>query len=99
MSQDQEEIREPLDPEELALVAALTADEVESIDRAILQAASPRWAKVARIVGGFLRAQPGIPADIPLEFVWERLCLLVERGELEAQGDLRGWRSSEVRLL
>jgi hypothetical protein len=98
MENGSDELREAMDAEEKAIVDALTPGQLEAIDAVILQSGSARWSKVARILGGFLKAQPGVPANVPLEFVWERLCLLVTRGDLESKGDLRGWGTSEVRL-
>jgi hypothetical protein len=86
-----------LDADEKFVVAALTRSQVEAIDAAILQDVSSRWSKVAMVLAQQLKARPGIPDDVPLEFYWQRLSRLVERGELESQGNLHRARSSEVR--
>ena len=36
--------------------------------------------------------------DVDPDGVAQRICALVENGQLEAQGDLSRWRHSEVRL-
>ena len=36
--------------------------------------------------------------DVDEDSVAERICALVEDGQLEAQGDLSRWRHSEVKL-
>lgn len=87
----------PLEGEERAIVAALTPEQVKAIDTALLEDVSQRWTKVAMVLGKQLRARPGIPADVPLEYYWERLRRLVDTNELESQGDLRRARFSEVR--
>jgi hypothetical protein len=87
----------PLDGEERAIIAALTPDQVKAIDAALLGDVSARWTKVAMVLGKQLKARPGIPADVPLEYYWERLRHFVDANELESQGDLRRARFSEVR--
>ena len=97
MSQDEEEVREPMDAEDRVVVAASSSMQIDAIDLAVVQEASARWSKVARVLGTFLKKRPGIPEDVPLEFVWERLCRLVAQGDLESQGDISQWGASEVR--
>jgi hypothetical protein len=97
MSQDEEEVREPMDAEDQAIVAALSPMQIEAIDLAVMQEASARWSKVARGLGTFRKKRPGIPEDVPLEFIWERSCRLVAQGDLESQGDISQWGASEVR--
>jgi hypothetical protein len=72
------------------------------IDRAILSmlsAAEGRWRKVAMVIG---RVADGI-GDLPegdegYELVARRIEVLVEEGRLVAQGNIKNWRFSEVRL-
>jgi hypothetical protein len=87
-----------MDADEANVVSALTPGQVTAIDAAILHDVSPRWSKVAMVLGRQLKARPGIPRDIPLEYYWQRLSLLVDQGRVEVQGDLRRARYSEVRL-
>lgn len=97
MNQDEAEAREPLDADERAIVSALSQSQIDALDLAVLQEVSPRWSRVAKILGSFIEKRPGIPDYLPSEFVWERLCGLVARGDLESQGDISQWGSSEVR--
>lgn len=87
----------PLDEEERAIVAALTPDQVKAIDAALLEDVSARWTKVAKVLGKQLKAKPGNPVDVPLEYYWQRPRHFVDAGELESQGDVRRARFSEVR--
>jgi hypothetical protein len=97
MEPDNYEFGGALDADERLVIEALTRGQVEAIDAAILQDVSPRWSKVAMVLARQLKARPGIPDDVPLEFYWQRLSRLVERGELESQGNLQQARFSEVR--
>jgi hypothetical protein len=87
----------PLDSDDRAIVAALTPAQVDAIDAAILLDVPARWAKVAMVLGKQLKLRPGIPEDVPLEYYWQRLSRLVDRGRVDVQGDLRRARYSEVR--
>jgi hypothetical protein len=66
------------------------------IDAAILSFTQDRWLKVARIAAQTLDVigQDGIAAE---RAVGTRIETLVRDGKLEAQGDLKRWRWSEVR--
>ena len=97
MSEDEYAFGSGLDDEEAAVVAALSPMQIDAVDEALRHDVTPSWTKVARILANFLHERPGIPDDLPLEFIWERLGRLVEQGELEAQGNLRFARASEVR--
>lgn len=97
MQEDEYEFGTPLDAEEAGVVSALSADEIEAIDAALLDATAPTWSKVAAVLSKQMKSRPSVPDDAPLEFYWSRLCGLVERGHLESQGNLRRARFSEVR--
>ena len=55
---------------------------------------------MAKIVGNTFKAfeQRGISIDGAAEKVDERMAALVGTGHLEAQGNIKRWRYSEVRL-
>ena len=91
------EFGSPLDADERAVVAALSPSQVTAIDAAILQSVGTDWVKVAMVLAKQSKAHPGIPNDVPLEFIWQRLSRLVDQGELQLQGNLRRARFSEVR--
>lgn len=84
--------------EEAALADALGPAGLAAIDEEIVKAAHGRWQKVARIVvdaikaGGFLLEEEHVQLHI------RRVIALVDAGTLEAQGNLRRPRFSEVRL-
>ncbi len=70
------------------------------IDQAILAAAKPTWLKVAMVI---VTAAKAVGMDVPEEeegykVISSRIEALVHEGRLAAQGDLRRWRHSEVRL-
>lgn len=70
------------------------------LDAALLTAINPRWTKVAMVFGRAERA-PGLTFDEEedvFEALAERLRELVASGQVLAQGDLKEWRFSEVRL-
>ena len=70
------------------------------IDAAILAAAQKSWRKVAMIVAKTSSAQDtGVPDDEEgHRVIASRIETLVQDGRLVAQGDLKKWRHSEVRL-
>ncbi|GJE56142.1 MULTISPECIES: DUF3658 domain-containing protein [Methylobacterium] len=74
--------------------AAGLYDEHLSIDDLIEMVATAHWQKVAMVVGRIMGIRPGF-VD---EALAERVRALVDRGVLEAQGDLSNMRHSEVRL-
>jgi len=70
------------------------------IDEAILAAAQPSWRKVAMIVATAAKAE-GIDVtddEAGYRVIVSRIEALVQAGRLAAQGDLKKWRHSEVRL-
>jgi len=97
IQEEEYEFGAPLDAVETATVEALTPKDISAIDDALLDATSPNWSKVAMVLAKQMKVRPGVPDHVPLEFYWSRLCDMVARGELEAQGNLRRARFSEVR--
>ncbi|HLZ01492.1 MAG TPA: DUF3658 domain-containing protein [Bradyrhizobium sp.] len=71
---------------------------VLDFDRAILSTISPQWRKTARIVGTVSEQYGKLGIDLDPAIVAARLMTMVDSGLLEAAGDLRMWRFSEVRL-
>jgi hypothetical protein len=65
------------------------------IDRFILESVGPSWKKVARVIADVMAARE---LDFPdAEDVAERVEALVHNGHLEAKGDIKKWRHSEIR--
>ncbi len=70
------------------------------IEQAILSIARPTWQKVAMVI---LKAAEIEGVDVPegekgYELIASCIEALVQEGRLAAQGDLKRWRHSEVRL-
>lgn len=71
---------------------------MEDIKEAILSNCRPKWLKVARVIYD-TRVQLALPDnDESDDLIAQQLTDLVEKGELNAAGDLSNWRASEVRL-
>ena len=89
----------PLSAEQLRTVESLSGEQIAEIDNALLTNCIKRWRKVAAVVGFTMTDQlkdtfPGVP-DI---YYAGRVRRLVEKGTLEASGNLSYMRYSEVRL-
>jgi hypothetical protein len=91
----------PLQPEEdeSRLAAKLGDDGLQEIDAALQQHTRARWLKVARVIADALEAGGFDPsAEGAADLHLRRLIGLVDSGLIEAQGNLRRPRWSEVRL-
>lgn len=86
-----------LDEEDEAAVAALSPSDVEAIDHALLSLCDRHWRKVAYVVGYAMDVYPDRYFDIPDIYYAMRVRALVDVGLLEAQGNLRRMRFSEIR--
>jgi hypothetical protein len=69
------------------------------IDEIILSAVGARWTKVAMLIA---KVAPSLNGGLPYtdedcQIISKRIEGLVRRGRLEAQGDIKLWRFSEVR--
>ncbi|MDI1273988.1 hypothetical protein [Polaromonas sp.] len=70
------------------------------LDAALMASIGPRWAKVAMVLGRAAKV-PGLvfaEDEDEYETLAERLEELVAFGHVLAEGDLKEWRFSEVRL-
>ena len=89
------------DPEltakQLALVSNLTDEQIKEIDQAILNLADDRFRKVAFIVGSIMTSFANRFEGIPDIYYSQRVFLLVENGELIAQGFVGRMRYCEVK--
>ena len=70
----------------------------QEIDGFILAAVRPQWLKVARIIADVLKDCERNDVASRDDTIAVRIQALVAGGRLEAQGDLKRWRYSEVRL-
>ena len=71
------------------------------LDPLLLSFCNERWQKVARIAGDTLEAleQRGVKLDGSVApQIDARMAALVGSGQLEAKGNIKRWRYSEVRL-
>lgn len=89
----------PLTPEQEDLVSKLEDSEVERIDEALLSNISDYWKKVASVVGATMMDLKNRVEGIPDVYYANRIILLVEKGLIESQGNLKRMRFSEVRLV
>lgn len=87
----------PLNPEQAAIAASLSADLVRRIDEAILSHADRYEKKVAMIVGLTMLNPELRVAGLPDLYYVERVKELVRRGLLIAVGNIDCMRHSEVR--
>ena len=83
--------------EERHRIAALTDKDIAWIDQQLLSHCDGQFRKVAYIVGTAISLDPERPPGIPDVFYAGRVRKLVERGALQAAGDLSRMRYSEVR--
>lgn len=96
---DDDELPEVPDEHESQFAATFTVDRLRGIDATLTRCARDRWLKVARVVIDAL-SLAGLPKtdDRYAALHVRRVIVLVESGVLEAQGDPRRPRFSEVRL-
>jgi len=85
--------------EEREFTSKLSSEKLEEIDNALLSEASKHYRKVARLVASMFSQKEIHVEGIPDIFYAERVRLLVKNGYLESQGNLKGMRFSEVRLI
>ena len=86
------------DAEQLARMALLGPEDIQRIDRIILDHVKPHWQKVAMVVARVLGSLGHQVARVPDVFVSSRVRTLVSQGHLQSQGNLMRMRFSEVRL-
>jgi hypothetical protein len=96
---DDDELPDSPTPGEASLAASMGAARLAEIDGALARSARASWLKVARVVHDALESGQFDPRDdASLHLHVRRVSLLVAAGILEAKGDLRRPRWSEVRL-
>ena len=81
-----------------SLAESLEPADLQSIDDAITRATLSRWSKVARVVSDAMKEGGYATEEAAFELHIRHVILLVEAGTLEARGNLRWPRFSEVRL-
>ncbi len=68
------------------------------IDVFLLSFASGRWQKVAKIIENTLWTCDNQRLRVSAKAIDMRMAVLVRNGRLEAKGNIKHWRYSEVRL-
>jgi len=76
----------------------MSAQSHQHLDEIILSFAKVQWRKVAMIISKVLDECRHRGVGINCHDIAWRICVLVEGGQLQAQGDLSLWRRSEVKL-
>lgn len=71
--------------------------DVEALDAVILAHASPQWSKVAVFLAIITDATRAAGFACTSQDLAQRIYAMVEAGSLEAQGNVRRWRSGQVR--
>jgi hypothetical protein len=94
---DDDNLNVVLDDEDTKAIAALTTEDVAAIDEAIVSKLTHQWQKTASVIAMSMYAYPDKYDDVPDVFYGKRILALAEQGALEANGNLRQWRFSEVR--
>ncbi|MDA3933249.1 MAG: DUF3658 domain-containing protein [Gammaproteobacteria bacterium] len=97
MSQEAPPFDPDLTEDQAALVAQLSNAQLAEIDQALFSASGKRYRKVAMVVSIAMSELPRKVANIPDVFYSQRVACLVEQGKLEAHGNLKRMRYSEVR--
>ena len=84
--------------DEKLAIDALSADDIEAIDKALMSHSAGNWQKVAMVVVGAMYAYPDKFEEIPDFFYGQRISALIASGHLEADGDVSDMRHSEIRI-
>ena len=87
--------RDP-DPDQQAAIDQLSPTDRDAIDSILLSFVGPQWRKIAMIVGQAMMKDDRV--GVPDVYYASRVRALIQRGDLEVQGDPRYMRFSEVRL-
>jgi hypothetical protein len=71
---------------------------IADLDRIILSFCEGRWLKVARVAAKTEEVFEKLGSQLASSAIDARLSPLVKNGRLEARGNIRDWRFSEMRL-
>lgn len=67
------------------------------LDRLILSCAKPEWQRVTMLIAATVDATKAQSVDVAAQTIAGRIYALTEAKELEAKGNIRRWRTSEIR--
>ena len=74
-----------------------TPDNPTDLDRLILSCAKPEWQRVTMLIAATVDATKAQSIDTTAQTIAGRIYALTEAKELEAKGNIRRWRTSEIR--
>ncbi len=69
----------------------------DGLDAVILNCAQPDWQKVTMLIAATVDATKAQAVDVTAQTIAGHIYALAEAGALEAKGNIRRWRSSEIR--
>lgn len=92
---------DPRDPpptaEDLAMIASAPREVVAKLDKALMDATSKDWRKMARLVGDAMLELDSVLPELSDSYYAYRLRSFIEAGALEARGDVSIMRFCEIR--
>ena len=95
---DDDDLSAQLNGEDLTAIEELTDGEIMDIDSANLSMSNTHWQKTALVISRAMYAYPDRFDAVPDVFYGQRVLVLVGKGLLTANGNVRRFRYSEVRL-
>jgi hypothetical protein len=84
-------------PFRVVTATGLVSAQIDYFDSSILERATPKWTKVARIIGETMALADQPYIQVGDTMLLARVVALVEEGKLLADGDLQDMQSSRVR--
>ena len=89
----------PLTDEEQKIVNQLSLEDIEIIDNELLINSTTYRQKTAMLIGCTMSTLKNTYSDIPASFYLDRIIKLVDKKKLQAYGNLRFVRFSEIKLI
>ena len=86
----------------MTLESPKSPQSLESLDPVILETITPDFTKTAVLISKTYDAclAAGIePSETLAKDIADRLYILIDNGRIEAEGNMRRWRDSEVRII
>lgn len=75
------------------------SDHSQKIDELLKAAATKKWTKTAVLISKVFESEGFADLGLSGQDVAARLYILIDNGQLEAKGNMRRWRDSEVKLV
>jgi Protein of unknown function len=70
---------------------------LDGLDAVILDCAQTSWQKVTMLIAATVDATKAKDVDVTAQTIAGHIYALTEAGQLEAKGNIRRWRTSEIR--